>query len=163
MLINIIYAIGQEKLADVCEYSFRNLSPTISARRINIAHANVVLNDPDHQWFLCCSAKVLFLHSPLCLMEYTQPNKSVYKIAGYEIPDSPITLWNGNYEPNITLNQINNRQTNWSNKTGDIAKEWACCFSHVSPKAIIFQEIVDFDYAELWSGYEEEARYGDST
>lgn len=153
MLVNIFYIAGQEHLTDVCEYALHNQSPTIVVRRVR-SQAKI-LNDPDNQWFLCCSANVLFLNSPLLLWDYASPNKSVCRIFGYEVYNSPITLWNGENVLRITQQIINNQQIDWSNKTVNIPIDWACSSTCPSPKAIIFEE--NMDYAELWHNYEEES------
>lgn len=154
MLANILYYVGQERLADVCEYSLHNQSPTIVVRRINRAQIETTLNGSDNQWFLCCSADVLFLDNPLLLLDYINDNKYVYKVAGYEVSNSPITLWNN---IDITPGLIDDSATNWT--TCDLPREWACHCPHPSPKAIIYQLNMHPDHAELWDNYEEEASY----
>jgi len=156
VLINILYDSGQEQLANVCEYSLHHQSPTIVIRRINRSQINTILNDQDNQWFLCCSAKVLFLNSPLLLFEYAHPHKSVCRIYKHPVADSPITLWNGTHATRLTLREASDKQTDWTNKTGEIPREWACYSQHASPKAIIFKEIMDPGYTVIWNDYEEE-------
>ena len=156
MLIYIIHDEGQEKLADVCEYALRTHSPTTVTRRINtISNADIPLSNGDleEQWFLCCRAEVLFLDSPLLLLDYIHPNKSVFKIARYEVYNSPITMWNSNKFANLTSEDIDNRQTDWSTRTGDFPNNWACLAAHTSPKAIIYHQAMNQLYAAIWDGY----------
>jgi hypothetical protein len=154
VLANILYHVGQERLADVCEYSLRNQSPTIVVRRIIRTQIGTVLNGSDSQWFLCCSASVLFLDNPLLLLDYINDNKYVYKIAGFTVSNSPITLWNN---VDITPGLIDDEKTIWA--TCDLPQEWACSCPHPSPKGIIYQADMHPDHLELWNNYDEEAAY----
>lgn len=154
MLINIIYEVGQEHLADVCEYSLRIQSPTVVVRRINKTSTSMMLNDVDEPWFLCCHAQVLFLLNPLLLMDRAHPSKDVYKISDYALAESPITLWNNSIN-RITLGCF--RLADWV--IGDISTTWACSCPHPSPKAIIYHTDMHPDHVELWNNYEEEANY----
>lgn len=157
MLIYIIYEAGEEYLVDVCGYSILTQSPTAIIKPVN--NTQIILNDRDQEWFLCCSPTLLFLNSPLLLLEYTNTTKTVFKIRGHTIASSPLTLWDTRKNPRLTIQKIKNG-VYLSRETGDLSQEWASKNYCKSPKAIVFHHSMPDVYIEMWNSYADDLEQG---
>jgi hypothetical protein len=161
---------GQEQHIDVCAYSLRYHTPTVTIKTINITtlglspekqkYTPLLLTQPQ-DWFLCCHASLLFLEDVQNLLEFTHPLKMALKISRYQLFDSPLQLWNGSITTQLNADTINlTDDINIVSSIigiGEIPDIWVHSPDCAYPRTIPFDNI-DGKYTDIWAGYYEAAQ-----
>lgn len=150
MIIYIIYKAEEESLARACRYSILHHAPTLTIRQV---HENTpVVKYPEKTWIVCCSPRILFVDSPLLLLEYVHPRKIVLKVHGYTLDESPLTVWNSCQIPDTDVYRL--RYGNFtSEQIGNLPEEWASKNHHKYAKALLFSDSLPPEFLDLWNGY----------